>query len=81
MGVLAVDDVHLVLAGEVEETADGGDRCLRVRDEQAAAPANEVVLHVDDKERGPCRVEAYLFFEVVLRHLDRAVHDRPVSPC
>ena len=42
--------------------------------EQAAALADEVVLHVDDDQRGPCRVDADVRLDLVLGDLDQAAH-------
>src|ERR1039458_4118725 len=51
--VLAVDDAHPKRAGELEQPVDGRDRRFCVWHQQTAALRDEVVLHVDDDQRGP----------------------------
>src|SRR6476661_4367308 len=86
MGVLAVDDADPVRSGEPEQRVDRGDRRLGVRHEQTAALVHEVVLHVNDDERGTGGVDPKLNLDLVLGNFDQAVHvasalteRRPVS--
>ena len=74
MGVLAVHDAHPVRSGELEQPRDRGDGRLGVRDEQSAALADKVVLHVDDDQCGPGGVDADVRVDLVLGNLDQAAH-------
>src|SRR6476646_10298327 len=74
MGVLAIDHAHAVRPGELEQDPDRGNGRLGVRDEQAAALAHEVVLHVDDDERGASGVDADILLDRIHGKLDRPVH-------
>src|SRR4051794_9273274 len=74
VGVLAVDDAHPLAAGESEQGADRRDRPLGVRNAQAAAVADEVVLHVDDDQRRPRGIDANRVLDLVLGDLDRSAH-------
>ena len=74
MGVLAIDDTHPVRSGELEQRSDRGYGRLGVGDEQAAAIADEVILHVNHDQRRPCRVDADVRLNLVLGHLDQAAH-------
>jgi hypothetical protein len=41
---------------------------------QAAARTDEVVLHINHDQRGPCGIDADLLVQVVLREFDHAAH-------
>src|SRR4029077_9643239 len=73
MCVLAVDDVDPVRSGELEQPVDRWDRRLGIWHEQTAALADEVVLHVDDDERGAGGVDPNLHVDLVLGDFDHAV--------
>jgi hypothetical protein len=66
VGVLAEDDAHLALAREVKQPADLRHRAWGVLDLQRALVAHEVVLHVDDDQRGARRVEREALVDLVL---------------
>ena len=57
-------------SGELQQPSDRWDGRLGVRDEQAAALVDEVVLHVDDDECGPGGVDADLLTDLVLGDVD-----------
>ena len=72
--VLAEDDAHVAGAGQLEQALDVWDRALRVRDEERAALADEVVLHVDHDQCGALGVELHAVVDLVLRNLNRRGH-------
>jgi hypothetical protein len=80
VGVLAVHDAHAVRTGEVKQGADRRDRRFGVGHAQAAARTDEVILHIDHDQCGPCGSDADLLVQVVLRDFDHAAHLGIIHP-
>ena len=79
VGVLGVPDGNAGATGLVDQVPDHLDGGLRVRVVQGAVRVGEVVLHVDDEEDAPRRVDGQPVGDVVLGDFHGLWH-RPAGP-